>query len=94
VPVPGPVDVEELTDALAELPARYVRIKGIVRNADDGGWAVVHRVGLRTSSEPLPPGLGEPGSPRLVALGHALSVEELAACVARAVVPSTGRTRP
>ena len=75
------VDLEELEDELAALPANYVRIKGIVPTLD--GWAVVHRVGLRVSSEPL---ATDPGFAvgRLVALGTLLDLDELAACARRA----------
>jgi G3E family GTPase len=80
--VQAPVDLEELEDQLAELPANYVRIKGIVRVAG-GGWAVIHRVGLRVSSESFPRQpddfLGEYG--RLVALGTAVDPEKLAHCL-------------
>jgi G3E family GTPase len=80
VEVPSGVDLEELEDQLAELPANYVRIKGIV-NAD-GGWHVIHRVGLRVSSEPLATAPVQTG--RLVALGSALSAAELRSCVVAA----------
>jgi G3E family GTPase len=80
--VEGPVDLEELEDALGELPANYVRIKGIVRGAT-GVWSAVHRVGLRVSSEPLlrqPDDIvGENG--RIVALGSDLDPEKLANCL-------------
>jgi G3E family GTPase len=86
--VEAPVDVEELEDQLAELPPNYVRIKGIVRGAD-GTWSVVHRVGVRVSSEPFERKpdvmLGENG--RIVALGTNLSSEKLAECVRPAYVP-------
>lgn len=82
-----PVDVEELEDQLAELPANYVRIKGIVRGAE-GGWTVVHRVGLRVSSEPFARQpeefFGENG--RIVALGADLDGEKLAKCLRAAYV--------
>ncbi len=84
----GDVDIEELEDQLAELPASIVRIKGIVRGVDsrDGrqaeGWYAVHRVGLRTSSEPVPVPEFQQG--RLVALGTAVDPAMLQACVARA----------
>jgi G3E family GTPase len=85
VEVTAPVDVEELEDALAELPANYVRIKGIVRGLD-GTWTVVHRVGLRVSTEPFvrqpDENLGSHG--RIVALGTALSREKLAETVKEA----------
>ena len=76
------VDVEELEDQLAELPANYVRIKGIVR-ADDDAWYAVHRVGLRVSSEPFAGSPSDKFGPhgRLVALGHDLEVEKLANCL-------------
>jgi G3E family GTPase len=76
------VDLEELEDQLAELPANYVRIKGIVRGTDDV-WSAVHRVGLRVSSEPLARQpddfLGDNG--RIVALGVNLDPEKLANCL-------------
>ena len=82
VEVSAPVDVEELEDALAELPSNYVRIKGIVRGLD-GTWTVVHRVGLRVSTEPFvrqpDETLGKHG--RIVALGSELSREKLAETV-------------
>jgi G3E family GTPase len=91
VEVPGVVDLEELEDQLAELPGRYVRLKGIV-SAIDGRVGqdtprrvAVHRVGLRVSSEVLDGPAGEePG--RLVALGHDVAPEPLARCVSRAIV--------
>ena len=80
--VEAPVDVEELEDQLAELPANYVRIKGIVRDAS-GQWFAIHRVGLRVSSEPMVRNaddlLGENG--RIVALGTDLSPGKLAECL-------------
>jgi G3E family GTPase len=82
VNVEAPVDLEELEDQLAELPANFVRIKGIVR-AEGGRWATVHRVGLRVSSEPFDRQpddiLGENG--RVVALGTDLDTEKLANCL-------------
>jgi len=85
VPVPGLVDLEELEDRLAELPANYVRIKGILHAIDGRSgpgtphWAAVHRVGLRVSSEPVDPPNFEQG--RLVALGPGVEVGPLAACI-------------
>ncbi len=81
-----PLDLEELEDQLAELPANYVRIKGIVRartNGDAVRWFAVHRVGPRVSSEPVDPGELEQG--RIVALGPAVKSGDLARCVAIAV---------
>ena len=88
VDVQAAVDVEELEDQLAELPANYVRIKGIVRGAADT-WYAIHRVGLRASSEPLGDlhdKLGPFG--RLVALGTDLDSEKLADCLRAARVKS------
>ena len=85
--VEGRIDLEELEDQLAELPANYVRIKGIVRD-DNDTWSAVHRVGLRVSSEPLPRQpeniVGENG--RIVALGVDLDSEKLANCLRAAYV--------
>jgi G3E family GTPase len=88
IPVDAPVDLEELEDQLAELPANYVRIKGIVRvTTDDDAvrWAVVHRVGPRVSSEDLAAhNAGQPQQSRIVALGPSVSRADLARCVATA----------
>ena len=81
VDVPGEVDLEELEDALGELPAGFVRIKGLVRAAD-GKWFAVHRVGLRVSSEPID--APRDGHARMVALGDALDGDALVASIARA----------
>jgi G3E family GTPase len=87
VRVEHPVDLEELEDQLADLPANYVRIKGIVR-ASENDWSVIHRVGLRVSSEPFvrkPDDIfGENG--RIVALGTDLDAEKLANCLHAAYV--------
>lgn len=93
VPVRGVVDLEELEDQLAALPANYVRIKGIVRARDGrvdpdapARWIAVHRVGLRVSSEPLEvpddaPAVPDLEEPCIVALGPAVEAGALAACV-------------
>jgi G3E family GTPase len=89
VPVRGVVDLEELEDQLASLPANYLRIKGLLRAVDGridadapARWIAVHRVGLRVSSEPLEaaeaPDLEEPC---IVALGPGVQSDVLAACV-------------
>jgi G3E family GTPase len=86
-PVDRAVDLEELEDQLADLPANYVRIKGIVPADDDAGarWMVVHRVGPRVSSEPVAIGLdGRVEQGRIVALGPGVARDELVACVERA----------
>ena len=82
VPVGPIVDLEELGDQLAELPANYVRIKGIVQaRASDGslGWFAIHRVGPRVSSEPIAPLEAQQG--RIVALGPDVETAPLARCV-------------
>ncbi len=84
----GELDLEELEDQLAALPASYVRIKGITRGVDERGgspvhgWFAFHRVGLRVSSEPV----GEPAftGGRAVALGPGVEHSALAACIAAA----------
>lgn len=86
VPVDEPVDLEELSDQLAELPSNYVRIKGIVpvRTDDNAArWVAVHRVGPRVSSEPLDaPVPRQPQRGRIVALGPAVDRADLARCIA------------
>jgi len=85
IDVPGELDLEELEDQLAALPGNYVRIKGIVRAADERGavgWFAVHRVGLRVSSEPFTGGAAWPhATGRLVALGSDLESPALLQCV-------------
>lgn len=94
VPAPAVVDLEQLEDELAALPATYFRIKGIVhaidprRGTTEPAWAVVHRVGARVSSEPIAPPL-EPG--RLVALGRDVEAGALAGALAAALVQSPAR---
>ena len=91
VPAPALVDLEQLEDELAALPATYFRIKGIVhaidprRGATEPAWAVVHRVGARVSSEAIAPPR-EPG--RLVALGRAVEASALTGALAAALVQS------
>ena len=83
------VDLEELEDLLAQLPAEVVRIKGILRVVDgrrggaDVHWAEVHRVGLRMSSARLPTLLPEAPARRgrLVALGPRVDAAALEAAV-------------
>ena len=84
--IPGTIDLEELEDQLAELPADYVRIKGIAATGA-GTWAAFHRVGLRVSSEPLakaPVGFTD-NQGRIVALGHDLRQDRLQACIEAAL---------
>ena len=89
VPATALVDLEELEDALAALPPGYFRIKGIVwaidprRGAREPAWAVVHRVGARVSSEPVPaPGDGG----RLVALGRGVDAAALVDALAASAI--------
>lgn len=91
VAVSGTLDLEELEEQLAALPAEMVRIKGIVRAVDprvgdDEVWTAVHRVGLRVSSERVaaPSGWQEG---KIVALGTGIDVEQLAAAVAASGAP-------
>ncbi len=86
------LDLEELEDALNELPAAFVRVKGIVRAVDPragsnavAGWVAVHRVGTRVSSEPVS---APAGGGRLVALGPGVTEAPLRAGLARAVLSS------
>ncbi|HEX4451019.1 MAG TPA: GTP-binding protein [Kofleriaceae bacterium] len=91
LPIPRTIDLEELEDQLAELPASFVRIKGIARALDEHGhaaWVAFHRVGLRVSSEPLaraPDGFSDDRGV-IVALGRDLREDQLAAAVAAAIV--------
>ncbi len=94
VPVRGVVDLEELEEQLAALPANYLRIKGILRATDGridaaapARWVAVHRVGLRVSSEPIE-GTSAPDleEPCIVALGPAVKSDALTACVEAATL--------
>jgi G3E family GTPase len=93
LPIEGTLDFEELTTRLEELPASYVRIKGICHaidrssGTDEPFWIAFHRVGARVSAEPLP-SASERVFPCVVALGTALDADQLAACVRAAVIPS------
>jgi G3E family GTPase len=100
IAVDAPVDLEELEDQLAELPANYVRIKGIIPTKLDDNrlelvpgdavrWVAVHRVGPRVSSEPVtPPTAQDLQQGRIVALGPSVRCSDLARCVANASAPS------
>ena len=91
MPIDKTIDFEELSDQLEELPANYVRIKGIAHAVDGSTgstaprWVAFHRVGTRVSCEPL----DNPGESRVVALGTGLQPAVLAACIEAAVIPST-----
>jgi G3E family GTPase len=92
LPIPRVVDLEELEERLAVLPAGYIRIKGIARAVDGRTgdptprWVAFHRVGLRVSSEPI----AGPAEPRVVALGPGVERGPLAACIEAAVLSSLG----
>lgn len=95
LPIEGTLDFEELTVRLEELPAGYVRIKGICHaidrssGTDEPFWIVFHRVGARVSAEPLP-SAGERVFPCVVALGTGLDADQLASCLRAAVITSGG----
>jgi G3E family GTPase len=88
LPIEGILDFEELSAALEALPPTIVRIKGIAdvvdrSTGDDAPRRVAfHRVGARVSAEPV-----AGGEPALVAIGTAISREDLAACLRAAVLP-------
>jgi G3E family GTPase len=90
--IDGTLDFEELSARLEELPANWVRIKGIAQVIDESTgnaaphWVAFHRVGTRVSSEPLP----GPAAPRVVALGKGLDRTRLAACLDASVITSEG----
>lgn len=90
LPIDKLIDFEELSANLEELPANYVRIKGIARVIDESTgssaprWVAFHRVGTRVSCEPL----AGPGPMRVVAIGPGVERSRLAACFNAAVVPS------
>ena len=97
LPIEGTLDFEELTAELEQLPAGYVRIKGICHaidrssGTDEPFWIAFHRVGARVSAEPLPlASASEPLFPCVVALGTGLDAGRLAACVRAAVLTSGG----
>jgi len=82
------LDFEELATSLEELPANYVRIKGIARVVDastgtsEPHFVAFHRVGARVSREPL----AHPAPTRMVAIGPNIDRARLAACLDAAVV--------
>jgi G3E family GTPase len=89
-PFTAAVDLEQFEDAVAALPPRYFRVKAIAfgpdpRRGGPAGWSAVHRVGGRVSSDPI---ATPAGGARIVGLGSDVSVADLAACVAAAVLPS------
>jgi G3E family GTPase len=97
LPIDGTLDFEELTAELEQLPAGYVRIKGICHaidrssGTDEPFWIAFHRVGARVSAEPLPPASAtERLFPCVVALGTGLDADRLAACVRAAMLPFGG----
>lgn len=94
LPIEQTLDFEELSAQLEELPADYIRIKGIATvidrstGSDEPHMIAFHRVGARVSQEPLPAPLqGEAPRTRLVAIGRGVDRAQLAACLDAAVVP-------
>lgn len=93
VPIEQTLDFEELADCLAELPANYIRIKGIATVIDGSTGSnephlvAFHRVGARVSKEPLS-GESATRTPehRIVAIGRGVDSAQLAACVDASVV--------
>ena len=88
LPIEHTLDFEELEEQLEQLPANYVRIKGIARVVDASTGSsepfvvAFHRVGTRVSCEPL----HTPAPTRIVALGPGIERAPLAACLAASVV--------
>jgi G3E family GTPase len=87
-PIDGTLDLERLTECLEQLPADFVRIKGIARVIDrESGDATprmvaFHRVGARVSAEPVS---GNPTA-KIVAIGVKLDEEALRACLRDSVI--------
>lgn len=92
VPIDSILDFEILTDELEELPASYVRIKGIAKivdgasGTDEPQMVAFHRVGARVSYEPLPGGSKSIPPTRLVAIGSALDASVLESCISASVL--------
>lgn len=93
VPIGQTLDFEELADCLAELPANYIRIKGIATvidgstGSDEPHLVVFHRVGARVSKEPLSGNFtGRTPEHRIVAIGRGVDSAQLAACLDASVV--------
>ncbi len=88
------LDFEELAGCLEELPANYIRIKGIATVVDGSTGSeephliAFHRVGARVSREPIgiSPSQSAPAA-RIVAIGRGVDRAQLAACLDAAVVP-------
>ena len=96
VPIDGTLDFEELTAQLEELPATYIRIKGICWAIDPESGSetpaliAFHRVGARVSAEPMPEPSPREHIARAVALGFGIDRDRLAACLRAAMIPSRG----
>lgn len=88
LPIEHTLDFEELEEQLEQLPANYVRIKGIALVVDgttgssEPHLVAFHRVGTRVSREAL----RTPAPTRIVALGPAIERAPLAACLDASVV--------
>jgi G3E family GTPase len=96
VAIEGTLDFEELTSQLEELPAEYIRIKGIcwavdpVTGAEEPTLIAFHRVGARVSAEPVAEPSAREHIARAVALGFGIDRDRLAACLRAAMIPSRG----
>jgi G3E family GTPase len=96
VAIEGTLDFEELTSQLEELPAEYIRIKGVcwavdpVTGAEEPTLIAFHRVGARVSAEPLAESSPREHIARAVALGFGIDRDRLAACLRAAMIPSRG----
>jgi G3E family GTPase len=96
VAIEGTLDFEELTSQLEELPAEYIRIKGIcwavdpVAGTDEPTLIAFHRVGARVSAEPMAEPSPREHIARAVALGFGIDRDRLAACLRAAMIPSRG----
>lgn len=94
VAIEGTLDFEELTSQLEELPADYIRIKGIcwavdpVSGSEEPTLIAFHRVGARVSAEPLAEPSPREHIARAVALGFGIDRDRLAACLRAAMIPS------
>jgi G3E family GTPase len=96
VAIEGTLDFEELTSQLEELPAEYIRIKGVcwavdpVTGAEEPTLIAFHRVGARVSAEPVAESSPREHIARAVALGFGIDRDRLAACLRAAMIPSRG----
>ena len=96
VTIEGTLDFEELTTQLEELPAGYIRIKGIcwavdpVAGSQEPTLIAFHRVGARVSAEAVSELSPREPIARAVALGFGIDPDRLAACLRAAMITSKG----